>query len=234
MIRIDRFLALKALGTRTEIKKLLKKKVVLVNGEVVVDPKTKVGSDDVVSYGEYEFRYEPLVYYVLNKPKDFISATEDNYHDVVVDLLSDADYQTDIFPIGRLDIDTTGLLILTNDGDLGHILTSPKHHVDKTYLVTIDHALSDAEIKRLEAGVIILEDYLTKPAKVEVIDDNHIYLTISEGKFHQVKNMLKAVDNEVLELERVKMGELKLPNDLELGEYIKMTNEEILEQIKKG
>ncbi len=222
-MRIDRFLVLKGIGSRKEVQKILKKGLILVNEEVIKDPKYKISEDDVITFDEYEFIYNEFKYFILNKPKDCVSATVDNLHKTVIDLLVDEDYQTDIFPVGRLDIDTTGFLLLTNDGDLSHRLLSPKKHVDKVYEVTIKTPLTDNDIKRLSSGVLILDDYKTKPATVNVISDNIIHLTISEGKFHQVKEMLKAVDNEVVQLKRIKFGNVDLPSDLELGDYISVS-----------
>ncbi len=224
-MRIDRFLVLKGLGSRKEVQKIIKQGLVLVNEVVIKDPKIKIVEGDLVCYGEYDFVFKEFKYFLLNKPKGFVSATMDNLHKTVIDLLHDEDYQTDIFPVGRLDLDTTGFLLLTNDGELSHRLLSPKKHVDKVYEVTIRERLSNSDIKNLETGVIILEDHLTKPAKVEVISDYIINLTISEGKFHQIKEMLKAVDNEVLELKRIKFANINLPSDLKVGEYIEVSAE---------
>ena len=166
------------------------------------------------------------MYYMLNKPQGVVSATQDNTCKTVLDIL-DVDCKKDLFPVGRLDKDTEGLLLITNDGELAHKLLSPKKHVDKTYLVGIARKLSTEDIEKLELGVDIGEKHLTQPAKVEVISDTEIKLTIHEGKFHQVKRMLKAVDNEVLTLKRVSFGGLKLDETLKTGEYRELTEQEI-------
>ncbi len=233
-MRIDRFLVLKAIGSRSEVKKMLKKKIIFVNEVLITDPKFKLSVGDQVNFLDYQFIYQEEVYYLLNKPKGYVSATSDNLHDVVTDLLDDCDYQTDIFPVGRLDLDTTGLLLLTNDGNLAHKLTAPKHHVPKTYEVIISEELTNNAIKQLQSGVVILNDYLTKPAIVEIVECHKILLTITEGKFHQVKEMLKAVDNQVLELKRVAMGNLKLPSDLLLGDYVSLSYDEIIDKTKEN
>ncbi len=224
-MRLDRFLVTKGIGSRKEVQKIIKAKQILVNSTIVLDPKYKVNVDDTITYNDIDFIFKEFVYFVLNKPNGYVSATEDNYHSTVLDLLSDEDFQTDIFPVGRLDIDTTGFLLLTNDGEFAHQMLSPKKHVSKTYEAIIDHKLSSKDVNLLESGVFILDDYFTKPAKVKVIEDNKIHLTISEGKYHQVKEMLKAVDNEVLNLKRITFGNVSLADDLELGNYIEVTKE---------
>ena len=234
-MRLDKCLADCGLGTRSEVKSLLKAKRITVNGKVVNNGKVQVNpeTDEILFDGE-KIQYEEFVYIMMNKPAGVISATEDNCHKTVVDLLND-EYRTyDIFPAGRLDIDTEGLLLLTNDGILSHNLLSPKKHVDKKYYVKIAKPLSENDVKTLENGIKLEENFVTKKAKVEVISenlhengDNQVYITISEGKFHQVKRMFKAVNNEVLYLKRVKMGNLSLDENLKLGEYRELTEEEL-------
>ncbi len=228
MMRIDRFLVIKGIGSRKEVQNILKKEIVLINGSEVRDPKFKVIENDVVELLGYTFKYKKYVYYLLNKPQGCVSATIDKMHPTVIDILNNEDFRIDIFPVGRLDLDTTGLLILTNDGQLAHQLLAPKRHVDKVYAVTIKGKLDENQINKLENGVDILDGYVTKPAKVNVIEDNLIHLTISEGKFHQVKEMLKAVDNDVIKLERIKFGRLDLPKDLKEGEYLKINKQDLL------
>ena len=164
---------------------------------------------------------------MLNKPDGVVSATTDSHDTTVIDLLK-AEERKNLFPVGRLDKDTTGLLIVTDDGDLAHHLTSPRHHVPKTYLVGIAYSLTVEDINRLETGVELTGDGMTKPAKVEVISEHEIKLTISEGMYHQVKRMLKAVDNEVISLKRLSMGSVILDESLAAGEYRRLTQEEIL------
>ena len=163
---------------------------------------------------------------MLNKPAGVVSATTDNHDKTVLDLLKDA-HGKDLFPVGRLDKDTEGLLLITNDGELSHNLLSPKKHVDKTYLVKTAESVTTEMVQALERGVDIGEEKLTLPAKVKVLEDKEIELTITEGKFHQVKRMLKAVDNEVVYLKRLSMGCLKLDETLKLGEYRELTEMEI-------
>ena len=247
-MRLDKFLANSGIGTRKEVKDILKNRKISVNDIFVKDGKIQIDEKkDIVKYENKIVNYKPFVYIMMNKSAGVISATEDNHHKTVIDLLND-EYRTyDIFPVGRLDIDTEGLLLLTNDGVLSHNLLSPKKHVDKKYYVKIANPLSEDDIKMLENGIKLEENFVTKKAKVEIIcngsekesknsdfdenknnkNENLVYITISEGKFHQVKRMFKAVNNEVLYLKRVKIGNLLLDEKLELGEYRELTEEEL-------
>ena len=227
LLRMDKFLCEEGLGTRSEVKALLKKGLVTVNGTVCKSPDQKVNPDvDEVIYQGVRLHYQKFFYYMLHKPQGVITATEDKAEHTVMELLG-KDLRKDLFPVGRLDKDTEGLLLITNDGELGHRLLSPRHHIPKTYFVRIEHGLLADEIARLEEGLDIGEKNLTLPAKIEVIDECSVYITITEGKFHQIKRMFEAVDNKVLYLKRVSMGELKLDVDLALGQYRRLTEEEI-------
>ena len=232
-MRLDKFLANSGVGTRKEVKELLKKRLIKVNDEIVKDGKIHVNeNEDTVKYKDEIISYKKFVYIMLNKPNGVISATEDKVHKTVIDLLGD-EYRTfEVFPVGRLDIDTEGLLLLTNDGVLSHNLLSPNKHVDKKYYVELEKLLTKMDIDKLEKGVE-LKDFTTKDAKVEIIENGgesdkiRAYITISEGKFHQVKRMFKAVGNEVKYLKRVKMGTLSLDENLKLGEYRELTEDEL-------
>ena len=232
-MRLDKFLANSGIGTRKEVKELLKKRLIKVNDEIVKDGKIHVDeNEDTVKYKDEIISYKKFVYIMLNKPNGVISATEDKVHKTVIDLLGD-EYRTfEVFPVGRLDIDTEGLLLLTNDGVLSHNLLSPNKHVDKKYYVELEKLLTETDIAKLENGVE-LKDFTTKDAKVEIIENGEesdkirVYNTISEGKFHQVKRMFKAVGNEVKYLKRVKMGTLSLDENLKLGEYRELTEDEL-------
>ena len=232
-MRLDKFLANSGIGTRKEVKELLKKRLIKVNDEIVKDGKIHVNeNEDTVKYKDEIISYKKFVYIMLNKPNGVISATEDKVHKTVIDLLGD-EYRTfEVFPVGRLDIDTEGLLLLTNDGVLSHNLLSPNKHVDKKYYVELEKLLTKMDIDKLEKGVE-LKDFTTKDAKVEIIENGEesdkirVYITISEGKFHQVKRMFKAVENEVKYLKRVKMGTLSLDENLKLGEYRELTEDEL-------
>lgn len=233
-MRLDKFLANSGIGTRKEVKIILKKGKIKVNEKIVKDAKMQVDEikDDVKIEGE-KITYKPFVYIMMNKPSGVISATEDGKHKTVIDLLCEKYKNYKVFPVGRLDIDTEGLLLLTNDGVLAHNLLSPKKHVDKKYYVELKEPLTIEKKKILENGIKLEENFVTKKAKIEIIDKdedievNSVFITISEGKFHQVKRMFKFVENEVLYLKRVKMGKLLLPEDLKLGEYRELSEEKM-------
>jgi len=177
--------------------------------------------------------YQEFEYYMLNKPQGVVSATQDNLHRTVIDLLP-AEKRGDLFPVGRLDIDTEGLLLITNDGDLAHRLLSPKKHVDKQYYAKVDGVLPADSIVRMAEGLVLtdVEGTKVKPAKLEILkketDNNEILLTIQEGKFHQVKRMFEALGCHVTYLKRLSMGALQLDQALAVGEFRKLTEEEVL------
>ena len=227
-IRLDKYLADMGLGTRTEVKKDIKKGRISVNQEIIKSPEYKIDiQTDVVLADGKEIAYEKMVYYMLNKPQGVVSATEDRRDRTVLELIQEKK-RKDLFPVGRLDKDTEGLLLITNDGELAHNLLSPKKHISKTYRVLTKEKITDRQLTSLQNGVDIGEKNLTQEAVVEKIDEKEILLTIYEGKFHQVKRMLKAVDNEVVYLERLKMGQLSLDDTLDRGDFRKLTQEEIL------
>lgn len=227
MIRLDKFLSQMNIGTRSEVKTAVKKGKVCVNGIICKNPDIKIDETaDEITYENQVVSYEKYVYYMLNKPAGVVSATKDNLDKTVMDLFHDVPLK-DLFPVGRLDKDTEGLLLITNDGELAHNLLSPKKHISKMYRVITGDVITDLQINALEKGVDIGEDKMTLPAIVDKTGSNEIFLTIYEGKFHQVKRMLKSVGNEVAYLERLKMGELMLDASLERGAYRKLTLEEI-------
>ena len=226
-MRLDKFLCDNNIGTRSQVKEYIKKGQVTVNDQIIKKPETKVNeeTDTVVCQGQ-PIHYRKYVYYMLNKPEGVVSATNDNTAPTVVSLLTVPE-QKDLFPVGRLDKDTTGLLLLTNDGALAHDLLSPKKHVDKTYLVKPEKPLSAEDIHRLESGLEIGDDKPTSPAKAVFTEDGDLLLTIHEGRFHQVKRMLQAIGNQVLTLERIRFGPLSLDPALSRGDYRALTEEEI-------
>lgn len=234
MMRLDKFLADMGLGTRSEVKKDIRKGLFLVNGTPIRTPEYKIDiqKDQVTAKGQ-PVSYAKQEYYMLNKPGGVVSATEDKREKTVLDLIQEKK-RKDLFPVGRLDKDTEGLLLITNDGPLAHELLSPKKHVDKTYFVKAGKPLSDEDIRMLETGVDIGEEKQTLPGKVSRLSPERtsFCLTISEGKFHQIKRMLQAVDNEVLYLKRLSMGSLVLDEGLDPGEYRPLTQEEI-ERLKE-
>lgn len=229
-MRLDKFLCENGCGTRSQVKQLVKQGRVCVNGLPCKSADLKIDeNNDAVSVDGRKLNYSKYVYYMFHKPAGCVSATKDNHDKTVLDFISEEDYKLDLFPVGRLDKDTEGLLLITNDGGLAHRLLSPKKHVPKTYYVKIKAPLSEAHIRLLEEGIDIGEEKKSLPAKVEVLKEQEILLTISEGKFHQVKRMLLAVENEVLYLKRLSMGSLKLDENLKAGEYRALTGEEIKE-----
>lgn len=225
-MRLDRYLCELNIGSRSQVKEFVRKGLVSVNGQVIrsADQKIEEQKDQVAFQGNI-LTYQKYVYYMLNKPLGVVSATQDNTAGTVVELLA-SEGRKDLFPMGRLDKDTEGLLILTNDGELTHRLLSPKRHVDKTYQVTVSHALSEEDFRRLEQGVDIGEERLTLPAKVEGVSENVFYLTIQEGKYHQVKRMLQAVGNQVTALKRIRFGGIDLDERLTPGAYRPLTLQE--------
>lgn len=242
-MRLDKYLAQMSIGTRSEVKKFIKSGRVFVNGVPASGPEQKVTEEDNVEFDGENISYEKYVYYMLNKPQGVVSATKDNTCRTVLSLITDST-KKDIFPVGRLDKDTEGLLMITNDGALSHELLAPGKHVWKTYFVRVMGTLQDNEVECLEKGVDIGEDKPTRPAKVcrlavedlDITTENPGYpdenescleLSICEGKFHQVKRMLAAVGHPVLYLKRLSMGPLELDPGLTPGEYRRLTQEEI-------
>lgn len=228
-MRLDKFLCELNIGSRSQVKELIRHGKVSVNNAVVKTADLKIDENkDVVCVQGQMLSYRKFYYYMLNKPAGVVSATQDNLSDTVIGLLRPEDRRNDLFPVGRLDKDTEGLLLLTNDGALAHRLLSPGRHVDKTYHVTIEHALTAQDIQRLEQGVDIGEDEPTLPARVEVLSpETELLLTIHEGKFHQVKRMLFAVNNLVTALRRTAFGGLELDGTLAPGEYRPLSEEEV-------
>ena len=226
MLRLDKFLCDAGIGSRSQVKVFLKQGLIKVNGEIIKRPEFKVEEEqDSVTFQGKEINYRKYVYYMLNKPKGVVSATRDNLDRTVTDLIKDSGHQN-LFPVGRLDKDTEGLLIMTNDGDLAHRLLSPKKHVDKVYYVELDKMLTEEGRRMLETGIDIGEEKPTLPANAQRITDTSLYLTIREGKYHQVKRMLKAVGCEVTYLKRIAMGAISLDKNLPCGCYRELTEEE--------
>ena len=230
-LRLDKFLADMGIGTRSEIKSWIRKGRVKVNNIVVKKPETKVTLDDDIYFDERKVSYQKLVYYMLHKPAGVISATRDNFSQTVLDLITDKK-RKDLFPVGRLDKDTEGLLLITNDGELAHQLLSPKKHVDKVYYAEVKGVVTEEDQKAFQEGVMIEDNYRTLPAQLTILKSDsisEIKLTIQEGKFHQVKRMFLAVGKEVIYLKRLSMGPLKLDEQLQPGEYRELTENEVLQ-----
>lgn len=227
-MRLDKLLCEMNIGSRSMVKDYVRQGLVTVNGETINSPQQKVDEHgDVITFQGRTLRYQKHLYYMLNKPKGVVSATRDNTAETVVDLV-DSTRSRELFPIGRLDKDTEGLLLITNDGELSHRLLSPKRHVEKTYLVGLRSTLTAQDIERLETGVDIGDEKPTRPGRVTVVDAYTIHLTICEGRYHQVKRMLLAVGNEVLSLKRIRFGGLALDEKLAPGESRELTDEEVI------
>ncbi|MFD2630472.1 pseudouridine synthase [Oceanobacillus kapialis] len=229
-MRVDKLLSNSGYGSRKEVKSLLKAKTVTVNGHVIRDGKIQIDPDtDKIEVNRKEVNYEKYIYLMMNKPPGYLSATKDAHDQTVIDLLSGEAKRFEPFPVGRLDKDTEGLLLLTNDGQLAHELTSPKKDVKKEYAATIDGEVTEEHIKLFQEGITLKDGYHARPAGLEVIkngEPSEVLVTITEGKFHQVKRMFEAVNRKVLYLKRLKMGELHLDASLGLGEYRVLTQEE--------
>ena len=230
-MRLDRFLAECGLGTRTEVKKMIRSGAVTVNGKPVTkgDVHITPQSDTVTAFGQ-EAVYRKFIYLMLNKPQGYISATRDGRTPTVMDLVPEEYLHFEPFPVGRLDIDTEGLLLLTNDGDLAHRLLSPKKHIPKTYVAQLEKPISNQDIEEFKKGITLDDGYKTLPAELEMLSENNGYwaeVIIHEGKFHQVKRMFKAVENQVLYLKRTKMNRLSLDSNLPLGAVRELTEAEL-------
>lgn len=226
MIRLDKLLCECNLGTRSQVKELLKKGQVSVNGEVIRRPETKVEETTALLCVQgREYRYQKFVYYMLHKPAGVVSATTDRREKTVLDLMPEIPAR-DLFPVGRLDKDTEGLLLITNDGTLAHNLLSPGKHVEKTYLVESTTPLSESARSLLENGVDIGDDTLTRPAVLVQKGETTWLLTITEGRYHQVKRMFEAAGSKVARLKRLRMGTLELDEKLHPGEYRELTEKE--------
>lgn len=230
-MRLDKLLSNMGYGSRKEVKQLLKMKAVTVDGEVAKDVSKHVDpvKQNVSVLGE-RVHYQEFIYLMMHKPPGVISATEDLHDQTVIDLLDPFHAHFEPFPVGRLDKDTEGLLLITNDGGLTHNLLSPKKHVPKVYYAQIDGEVTGADIEAFSRGVMLEDGYMTKPGELVILNagpTSEIELTISEGKFHQVKRMFESVGKKVTYLKRLSMGSLKLDEQLELGEYRELTEDEL-------
>ncbi|MBE1554347.1 pseudouridine synthase [Sporosarcina limicola] len=230
-MRLDKLLSNMGFGSRKEVRILLKKGTVRLNAEPIKDATAHINLeyDEVTVLGE-RVVYKEFIYLMMNKPQGVLSATEDRKDRTVIDLLDAENRRFEPFPVGRLDKDTEGFLLLTNDGKLTHNLLSPKKGVSKTYFAHIDGIVTNDDIERFAEGVTLEDGYLTKPGKLVILksaDVSEIELTITEGKFHQVKRMFEAVNKKVIYLKRLSMGPLALDENLILGSYRELTKEEL-------
>lgn len=240
LFRLDKYLADAGIGTRKEIKLYIKKGFVRVNDETASKPDLKIDPDtDSVYYNNQQISFSTYEYYLLNKPAGYVSATKDNTAPTVLSLINSN--RKDLFPVGRLDKDTEGLLLITNDGELSHKLLSPKHHVDKTYYAIVEGIVTDDDIEAFQNGLEIGDEDLdvALPAKLKIVQEpdfekelSYIEVTIQEGKFHQIKRMFQAVGKKVIYLRRIHFASLSLPEDLPLGNYRELTNSELEDLLK--
>lgn len=220
-------------GSRKEVHQLIKKGIVAINGQTIKTPKEKVAETDEVTVNGEKIVYQKYHYFLMNKPKGVLSATEDRSQRTVISLLDLKDQYQGIVPVGRLDKDTTGLLLLTNDGQLNHELLAPNKHVVKVYRAKIAGVADEDTVKTFASGMTLGDGTKLKPAKLTVLkqdtehDSSEIEIEISEGKYHQIKRMFGAVGMKVVELERISMGKLKLPNNLKRGQYVEIDVDEI-------
>ena len=234
-MRLDKLLAHAGYGTRRDVKEIIKNKRVKVNEKIESKVNFNINPEiDVVLVDDVLVNYSKFVYIMLNKPQGYLSATKDNYDPVVIDLIQGYDHY-ELFPIGRLDKNTEGLLLITNDGEINHKLTSPNYNVPKKYFAHIKGRVTEEDIIAFENGVVLDDGYETKPGYLKILSANDvsiIELIITEGKFHQVKRMFKAVNKEVIYLKRIGMGAIRLDEQLELSEY-RLLNDDELEYLKK-
>lgn len=228
-MRLDKLMSHLNYGSRKQVKEYIRKGYVMVNGITVYNDDTHVDEtkDDIIFLDE-SLHYDKLLYFILNKPEGYVSATFDNYDPVVLDLIDGHD-KRGLFPVGRLDKDTTGLLLISNDGKLAHKLLSPTNHVLKIYELTFSGTFQDSYYQKFTDGIVLEDGYKCLSAKFELLEENHGLITIQEGKYHQVKRMMQALDMEVLTLKRISFGSLNLPSDLQLGKYRALTENELEE-----
>ncbi len=233
-MRIDKFLSEMGIGSRREIKEYTKSGRITLNNALIKKSDIKINPEtDVICFDNQEISYVKYEYYMLNKPAGVVSATEDKHHRTVIDLITDSK-RNDLFPVGRLDKDTEGLLFLTNDGELSHRLLSPTKHVAKTYFAKIRGIITEEDVFQFHQGVQFDKDLLAKPAELKILHSgevSEVQVTLAEGKFHQVKKMFHALGKEVIFLKRIEMAGIALDAGLEPGMYRKLTSEE-LEQLK--
>lgn len=226
-LRLDKFLADAGIGSRSQVKQYIKKGQITVNGTVIKTGDVKIlpGTDLILYQGRPVLR-EPYVYYMLNKPAGYVSAVKDSKYPTVISLIKDTSH-SDLFPVGRLDKDTEGLLLITNDGALAHRLLSPKKHVDKTYYAEFDGSLPENAEAQFRQGMDIGDEKPAMPAMLQTLSASSALVTIQEGRFHQVKRMFQVLDCEVTYLKRIRMGALQLDDTLPLGASRPLTPEEL-------
>lgn len=238
MIRLDKYLANMGVGTRTQVKEFIKKGRVSIDDNIIKSPETKFDENSqIAALDGVRINFVKYEYYMLNKPSGVVSATVDNINKTVISLINSK--RKDLFPIGRLDKDTQGLIIITNDGEIAHKMLSPKHHISKVYYAQVEGIVDENDVKLFAQGLKIDNEFNAMPAKLEIIkseDISQIKLEIFEGKFHQVKRMFEAVGKKVIFLKRISMGEIKLDNSLKAGEFRQLNKDELnyLERLRSN
>lgn len=232
-IRLDKYVASALAITRSEAHSVIKKGQITVDGACVKNPAEKIDECAEILHRGEKLNFSQFHYFMLNKPDGYICSTEDMRDPTIMELLDDRVKHYDIFPVGRLDKDTLGLVILTDNGTLAHYLLSPKHHVDKKYYLETDIPMSEEDVLRVREGIDIGEKAKTLPATLEILEDSKkAYITICEGKFHQIKRMMEKCGKKVVYLERVKFDEIELDTTLERGESRPLTDEEVASLLK--
>lgn len=231
-MRLDKFFSSQNIATRKEVKSLLKLGLISVNNSVNLKPEQKIDThNDVIKLEGKVINYKKYIYIMLNKPKGVVSATNDTKHKTVLDLVPHDMYRPNLFPAGRLDKDTTGFVLITDDGEFAHKILSPKSHIDKTYHAVFDGNITKNQIELFENGVTLEDGYKCLPAKIKVLEDKEnplVEIIICEGKYHQIKRMATAIGRRVLELKRVKMGNLELFKDLQEGDCVEILHKDLL------
>ena len=229
-MRLDKFLKETGICSRSDAKKILKQGIVSVNDKIIKDDGYKIDeNNDVIKYNNEVISYQEFVYLMMNKPAGVLSATEDKFDTTIIDLVKEYKHKN-LFPFGRLDKDSVGLVILSDDGKLAHELLSPKKHVSKKYYLKVKGKLDENDIENFSKGIILEDGYKCKNALLEILKSDDIsecYVTISEGKFHQLKRMFKIIGKEVIYLKRITFGNIVLDSSLSEGEYRILTKEEI-------
>lgn len=225
--RLDKFISNQLNISRSVVKSGLKRGQATVNGKILKDPSASVDiENDIVCFDGQEIKYKRFVYILMNKPKGILSASNDKKRKTVVDLVPENLKRTGLFPVGRLDKDTTGFLIITDNGEFAHNCISPKKEIPKSYIVTLDGNVTENMIELFQNGIVLADGYECKPAKLEILQEDMVRITITEGKYHQIKRMFGVVGLGVVELHRESMGNMRLPKDLEEGKCIELTEKE--------
>lgn len=233
IMRIDKFLSNCGIGSRNDVKKYLKQKKVCIDGNIETKSDIKIDTDkNQIFFNGKKIEYKKYTYIMMNKPKEVISSTFDKNEKTIIDLLDEKYKSLNLFPVGRLDKDTTGLIILTNDGNFAHNTLSPKKHVDKTYYAEVEgKEITYDEIEKFKEGIIIDGGYKCKSSKLEILNTEQyiskIIIEISEGKYHQIKRMFESIERKVISLKRIKFGEMNIDNNLHEGQYREFTENEI-------